>query len=166
MGEGLLGALLLAQGVMGGLDTLINHELLEGLPHRRSARAEVGLHTVREAFYGVLFIGLAWFAWHGAFAAVLGALLALEVLVMASDEFVENRARVLPQNERVMHVFLTLNYGAIVVLLAFQIAEWRALPTALAPVYYGWITWVLSALGAASAAWSVRDFIAFRRLKG
>jgi hypothetical protein len=30
----LLAALLLAHGVMGAFDTLVNHELIEGLPHR------------------------------------------------------------------------------------------------------------------------------------
>ena len=35
----------------------------------------------------------------------------------ATDEFIENRIRVLPQNERVLHVLLTLNFGAIIALL-------------------------------------------------
>jgi hypothetical protein len=29
---------------MGGIDTLVNHELIEALPHRRPARTEIGLH--------------------------------------------------------------------------------------------------------------------------
>jgi len=82
-----------------------------------------------------------------------------------NDELVENRIRVLPQNERALHVFLTLNFGALVALLAPLLAAWAANPTQLAPAYYGWMSWVLLALGLASAAWSVRDLIASRRLR-
>lgn len=75
---------------------------------------------------------------------MIAALLALEVLVTATDEFVENRTRVLPQNERVLHVFLTLNYGLIVALLVPTLWRWGQEPAAL--------------------AWSVRDLLAWRRL--
>src|SRR4051812_16163838 len=101
--ESLLPWLLLAQGVVGGADTLLNHELIARLPRRPEARAEIGLHALREAIYATLFIGLACFAWHGAAAALIAALLGAEILVTSSDEFLENRSRLLPQNERVMH---------------------------------------------------------------
>jgi len=159
-----LPALLVLQGVMGALDTLVNHEFLEGLPHRRAARQELGLHVVREAVYGALFLGFAWFAWLGAFAVVIGALLVAEVAVTVSDELVENRIRVLPQNERALHVFLTLNFGAIIALFVPALLDWWANPTELASAHHGWMTWALSLLGIASAAWSVRDLLAFRRL--
>jgi uncharacterized protein len=159
-----LPALLALQGVMGAIDTLVNHELLEALPQRREARREIGLHAMREAVYGALFLGFAWFAWQGAFAAVIGALLAAEVAVTVSDELVENRIRVLPQNERALHVFLTLNFGAIIALFVPLLLDWRAHPNELAPAHHGWMSWALSLLGLASAAWSVRDLLAFRRL--
>ena len=44
----LLPALLAAQGLMGGIDTLYNHEWLEKLPRRADARGEIGLHAIRE----------------------------------------------------------------------------------------------------------------------
>ena len=160
-----LPALLVLQGVMGAIDTVLNHEFLEGLPHRPAARREVGLHAVREAVYGVLFLGFAWFAWLGVFAVVIGALLIAEVAVTVSDELLENRIRVLPQNERALHVFLTLNFGAIIALFVPALLDWWANPTELAPAHHGWMTWALSLLGIASAAWSVRDFMAFRRLQ-
>jgi MFS family permease len=96
-----LPALLVLQGVMGALDTIVNHELLEALP----------------------------------------------------------------QNERALHVFLTLNFGALVALLAPVLAGWGANPTELAPAYHGWMSWALAALGLASAGWSLRDLVASRRLK-
>jgi hypothetical protein len=163
--EWLLPWLLLAQGVMGGVDTLLNHELIERLPKRQEARPEVGLHVLREAIWATLFAGLAWFAWHGAAAAMIGALLAAEVLVTAVDEFVENRIRVLPQNERVLHVFLTLNVGALIALLVPVLLEWGARPTALVPQSHGVLSWLLSFVALASATWSLRDLLAWRRLR-
>jgi uncharacterized protein len=160
-----LPALLVLQGAMGAMDTLLNHEFLEGLPHRRTARDEIGLHAMREAVYAALFLGFAWFAWLGAFALVIGALLIAEIAVTVSDELVENRLRVLPQNERALHIFLTLNFGAIIALLVPALLDWGANPTELAPAHHGWMTWALTLFGAASAAWSVRDLVAFRRLK-
>jgi hypothetical protein len=159
-----LPALLVLQGVMGAIDTLVNHEVLEALPRRPEARGEIGLHAMREAVYSALFLGFAWFAWQGAFAAAIGALLAAEVAVTVSDELVENRIRVLPQNERALHVFLTLNFGAIIALFVPVLLDWAANPTELAPAHHGWMTWALSLLGLASAAWSIRDVLAFRRL--
>jgi len=162
--EGVLPWLLVAQGIMGGIDTIVNHEWIAGLPRRASARREIGLHAIREATYGALFIGLGWFAWHGALAGVVALLLALEVVVTTTDEFVENRTRVLPQNERVLHVFLTLNYGLIVAVLAPTLLSWAQEPTGLAASEAGWTRWALLLLGASSFAWSLRDLVAWRRL--
>jgi hypothetical protein len=155
---------LVAQGVMGGFDTLVNHEIIERLPHRESARREIGWHSIREATYGSLFAGLAWFEWHGLAALVIAALVCLEIVVTCTDEWIENRTRVLPQNERVLHVFLTLNLGLIVALLVPTLLAWSRLPTQLVPVDHGIAAWILSAFAAASAGWSMRDAIAWRRL--
>jgi hypothetical protein len=156
---------LLAQGVLGGVDTLVNHELVERLPTRPEARREIGLHSVREAVWAILLGGLGWLAWHGAAALVIAALLALELLITAVDEAVENRIRVLPQNERVLHVFLTLNLGIMIALLAPLLMEWSSEPTALVPVHRGLAAWLLLALAAASAEWSLLDFLAWRKLR-
>ena len=100
---GLLPYLLAAQGLMGAYDTLVHHELVERLPRRMEARREIGLHSIRESLYAVLFIGLGWFAWHGALAPLMVGVLVAEIGVDAVDEWTENRVRVLPQNERVLH---------------------------------------------------------------
>lgn len=163
--EVVLPALLVLQGIMGAVDTLLNHEFLEGLPHRRTARSELRLHAMREALYAGLFLGFAWFAWHGALAPVLGILLAAEAVVMLSDEVLENRMRVLPQNERALHVLLTVNFGAIAALLVPILLEWSARPTAVAPAHHGWASWALTALAIPAVAWAVRDGLAVRRLK-
>ena len=160
-----LPALLVVQGLMGAIDTLLNHELIEALPRRREARRELALHFAREAVYAALFLGLAWFAWLGAFAAAIAMLLVAEVTITVSDELVENRIRVLPQNERALHVFLTLNFGAIIALAVPMLLDWGANPTELAPAHHGWMSWALSLFGVSSAAWSLRDLLAFRRLE-
>jgi hypothetical protein len=162
--ETLLAYLLVAQGVMGGADTLFNHELIERLPKRIEARREIGLHSLREALYGALFVGLGWFEWHGAAAFAIGLVFVAEVCVDATDEWVENHTRVLPQNERVLHMFLILNLGAIAVALAFLLPAWHAQPTSVELNNRGWTSWLLVALGACAAAWSVRDLFAWRRL--
>src|SRR3954463_11251909 len=156
---------LLAQGVLGGVDTLVNHELVERLPTRPEARREIGLHSVREAVWAILLAGLGWFAWHGAAALAIVALLVIELLITAVDEAVENRIRVLPQNERVLHVFLTLNLGIVIALLAPMLLQWKAQPTGLVLMDHGVSGWLLLALAAASAEWSVLDFLAWRKLR-
>ena len=164
--ETLLFGLLVAQGVMGGFDTLVNHDLIEHLTKRPSARTEVGLHALRELLYAMLFAGLGWFAWHGAMAAIVAALLLAELLVSTADEFVENRTRVLPQNERVLHAFLTLNLGFIMAASGLVLLEWMPQPSGIVARYAGLWTWSLSAFAAAALIWAVRDFLAWRRLHG
>jgi hypothetical protein len=154
----LLPGLLVAQGVMAGIDTVLNHEVIVRLPQRPAARTEIGLHVLRELIWTALFAGLAWFAWHGAAAAAIALLLAAEIVVTACDEFVEHRTRVLP-------VFLTLNLGVIVALLAPRLLEWGAQPTALVARSYGVLSWLLALLALAAAFWALRDFLAWRRLR-
>lgn len=113
----------------------------------------------------MLLFGLAWFAWQGAAAWVIAALLAAEVVVTACDEWVENRSRVLPQNERILHVFLTLNLGAIIALLYPLLREWGARPTALAPSGHGALSWIISLFALTAFAWAVRDTLAWTRLR-
>lgn len=156
--------LLVLQGAMGGFDTLVNHEIIERLPHRPSAHTEIGWHAIRETTYAVLFVGLGLYEWHGSAALVIAAFIALELVVTSCDEWVENRTRVLPQNERVMHVFLTLNLGLIVAVLAVVLGSWYPLETAIVHREPGLAGWILLALGLTSAGWSVRDAIAWRRL--
>jgi hypothetical protein len=160
--ETVLAYLLAAQGLMGAADTLVNHELLERLPQRVEARREIGLHSIREALYALIFVALGWFQWHGTFALFIAAFLLAEIVVDAVDEWTENRIRVLPQNERVLHFFLVMNLGAIALCVAFT--GWHDQPTALVMRDSGWLPWLLLFFGVSSAAWSVRDFVAWRGL--
>ena len=160
----LLLLVLLAQGLMGGVDTLVNHDYLEQLAKRPEARAEIGLHAIREAIYAVLFAGLGWFVWQGSAAPVIGALVLAEIGVSTIDEFIENRTRVLPQNERVLHVFLTLNMGVLVAVLVPVLILWYWQPTGIVRAEHGWLSWALLALSAAAAEWAALDFLAWWKL--
>lgn len=157
-------ALLIVQGLLGGIDTAVNHEYLERLPQRLEARNEVGLHAARDTIYAMLFAGLAWFEWHGVFAVFIGALLLGEVAVTACDEFIENRIRVLPQNERVMHVFLILNFGFVIAALVPTLIAWVSLPPAVVRTDHGTLSLALSVLALIAIAWAIRDALAWRRL--
>lgn len=162
--EAIVLVLLLLQAAMGGFDTIVNHEIVARLPQRPEARRELRLHTLREADYAMLFLGLALFRWEGAFAWFVAALLAAEVAVTTVDEWIENRTRLLPQNERVLHVLLTLNLGLIIAALVPVLREWGARDTALVAIERGWMHWLLVVAGVISAAWSLRDLLAVRRL--
>lgn len=157
-------AVLILHGLLAGVDVLLNHELLARLPHRPGAAREESLHAAREAIFAVVFLGLAWWAWHGALVWALAALLLAEVLISAYDVKVEGDTRVLPVPERVLHVILFINLGALIVLLGQQATGWHALPTGLAAARYGWASWLLTALGVAACGWAVRDGLAWLRL--
>jgi uncharacterized protein len=133
--------LLVVQGLLGALDTLLN---------RRGARRELALHAAREAVYAALFLGFAWLAWLGAFAVVIAVLLAAVLAITLAGELVQNRIQVL----------LMLNLGAIIALAVPALLDWGANPTELAPAHHGWMSWALTVFGLASAAWSVRDAVA------
>lgn len=148
---------LIAHGVLGGIDVLLNHELLARVPSLPDARVEQGLHSARELIFAMLFIAVAWWAWHGAAALVLAALLLAEVVVSIIDMVVEPDTRILPVPERVLHVLLFVNLGIIAALLGQTLLAWASLPTALVPVHHGWASWALTALAALALGWSVRD---------
>jgi uncharacterized protein (TIGR01777 family) len=156
----ILGVLLVTQIALGGLDNLWHHELKERLPGRREARVEVALHSGRELCYALLFAGLAWWEWHGAWTAAVVGLLVIEVCVTLADFVVEDRTRRLPRTERVLHTVLAINFGALLAVLAPTLMTWARLPTAIAPVDYGLASWLLTAAAAGVLAWSVRNALA------
>ena len=159
----LLAVLLVTQILLGGFDNLWHHELKERLPSRREARVEVALHSARELCYALLFAGLAWWEWRGTWAAAVAGLLVVEVCVTLADFVVEDRTRRLPKTERVLHTVLAINFGAMLAVLAPTLLAWSRLPTALARVDYGLVSWLLTAAAAGVLAWSVRNALAARR---
>ncbi len=152
--------LLSVQAVMGAFDNLWHHELEARLPQRTSARYELALHAAREAIYGIVFFGLAWFEWRGAFAALLAALLVIELGITLADFLEEDRTRRLPPFERVLHTLLTISYGLFLGLVAPVLWGWLQQPTAMVLAPHGWVSWLFTAYAVGVWAWSVRNAIA------
>ena len=124
--------LLLANGVLGAVDTLWYHEHRAALPRRPDRhRTELWLHAGRDAVYAVLYGTIGWVAWQGAWAAVLAALLAVEIVITLADFVVEDRTRSLAPGERVLHSVMAIVYGAMLTRLVPEIAAWSGGPTGL-----------------------------------
>ncbi|MDR2189327.1 MAG: TIGR01777 family oxidoreductase [Azonexus sp.] len=156
--------LLLAQGLMGAFDTLWHHEIRCALPRQLNAAAELRLHAVRAVLYGVLFAGIAWFAWGGGFLILLWTIVGIEVALTLRDFVVEDQTRALPPSERVTHTLLAINGGALFGLLAWHSASWWALPTGLHWTPHGWHSGLLTACAIGVTASGLRDAVASRAL--
>jgi uncharacterized protein (TIGR01777 family) len=153
-------SLLTIQTLLGALDTFWNHEWVERLPGRKSARQELWLHAAREFVYVFVFLALAWRQWHGAWALLIAAVLLLEVAITATDFVIEDRTRRLSAFERVLHTVLTLLFGVFLMAIAPVLLEWVRQPTALPVVSHGGFSTLLTVLAAGMAAWGIRDALA------
>ncbi len=149
--------LLICQGFLGCFDVFWNHEWKENLPGKLSAIQEQKIHGVRELLYAVIFIGLAWYSWHGYWAWAIFALLAIEIFLTAWDFIVEDKTRILSPNERVLHLMLSMGGGAYVTLLVPELLTWSHLPASLVGTDYGILSWILTLLGVGVFIWGVRD---------
>jgi uncharacterized protein (TIGR01777 family) len=152
------------QGCLGAFDTLYHHELTEALPGRASARRELSIHALRALIYCGLFIGLAGWAFHGAWALVLLAVFAVEIVLTLWDFVVEDRTRLLPATERVTHTVLAVNGGAFIALLVLNTPQWLSMPTALAWQPHGALSMFLAACGVGVGLSGVRDAFAARAI--
>jgi hypothetical protein len=128
--------LLAIQGTLGALDTLYYHEWRARLPAGvPGTRPELLLHAARDLLYALLFGSLPWVAWRGVWAAVLGLIIATEIVITLADFVVEDRVRqplggVFP-GERCMHTVMAILYGAVLAhLVPVLLAAWQ-LPTGL-----------------------------------
>lgn len=157
--------LLTLQALLGAFDNLWHHEWEAKLPQRVSARRELALHAAREAIYGAVFLGLAWFEWHGAWAALLALMLVVEVGITLADFLEEDRTRKLPPFERVLHTLLAVGYGLFMASLAPILFGWSQSPTALVLVGHGLVSWLFSCFGVVVAIWAVRNAVAVRALR-
>ena len=158
--------LLLLHGGLGAIDTFFHHEWLERLPERPAARTELALHAARSVSFVLIFGGLAWLEWHGAWSWILLGLLGLEIALTVADSVVEDRIRVLRPSERINHMLLAFNTGAYTALVGWQVAgEWRHEPTALLATRHLVVSELLTACAVVIAIWAVRDGTAARLLR-
>jgi uncharacterized protein (TIGR01777 family) len=163
MSSDLIWTLIAVQMAMGVFDMLYHHEFTERLAWRPSQHRELQLHAIRNGIYAVLFLTLGWLEAHGAWAVLVMALLAIEVLITLWDFVEEDLSRRLPATERVLHTLLAVNYGAILSLALPVLWGWAARPTALELTSYGWWTALATLAGPAVAVFFFRDWLASRR---
>jgi uncharacterized protein (TIGR01777 family) len=91
---------------------------------------------------------------------MLAGILAAELVITLWDFVEEDRTRRLSALERVTHALLTLNYGAVLGLLAVEIVTWAGQPAGFAPVSYGWLSWVMTLYAAGVVLFAGRDLLA------
>ena len=149
--------LIIAQALLGAFDTLYHHELRAALPQQPSAALELKIHAGRSFVYGLLFVGLAWLAWGGVWLLLLAAMLFTEVVLTLWDFLVEDRSRILPPAERVLHTIMALNGGAAFAFLCLFAPIWWRLPNRLQFTTHGWQTIVLSVFAVGVVASALRD---------
>lgn len=157
--------LLIAQAILGALDTVYHHELTVALPYRRGARLELSIHAMRSCFYGVLFLGIANVAFQGGWAITIALLFALEICLTLWDFVIEDRSRKLPAIERIMHTVLAINAGAFFAFYGAQLMAWSHLPTGLTAIDLGWRGWLLTLFAIGVTASGLRDGLAAWRLQ-
>ncbi|ALN81057.1 TIGR01777 family oxidoreductase [Lysobacter antibioticus] len=155
-------ALLLLQVVLGAIDTVAHHELMEKLANRRSAALELKLHSARAFIYGALFLVFAWLHPQGLWLALVWALVLVEVAITLWDFVVEDATRLLPPTERVLHTILAVNGGAMFAVYALATAQDWSAPSALLPISHGWASWALTAAALGIGVSALRDGLAAR----
>jgi phosphatidylglycerophosphate synthase len=165
--------LLAVQGAIGAFDTLYYHEWRARLPALRGARPELRLHAVRALVYAVLFAALPRVEWRGAWAYVLGALLAAEIFITLRDFVVEDDVRAplggVFAGERTTHTVMAIIYGAMLANLLPALDAWRRAPTALAPhaeAVPAELVWLLTLMAGGVFVSGARDAYAALGLPG
>jgi uncharacterized protein (TIGR01777 family) len=160
----LLWSLVAIQIALGAFDTLYHHELTERLAWRASQRHELQLHSIRNAFYVVLFLVLGWLEVHGIWALMTIAVLAAEIIITLMDFVEEDQSRKLPASERINHTLLAINYGAILALLLPVLFDWALQPTAVLLADHGQISIAATVAAFAVGLFGLRDLAASERL--
>ena len=150
----------MVQASMGAFDTLYYHEYKLKLAHGDHTKSELRLHALRDFLYTIIIGSLAWFTWHGAFAILLAIFLLSEILITLADFVEEDRVRVLPPGERVMHSIMAIVYGAFLATLIPQMLLWWHLPTGFGTAYHGFPGWVLTLIAGGVFISGVRDLLA------
>ena len=165
--------LLAVQGAIGAFDTFYYHEWRARLPALPGARPELRLHAVRALIYAVLFAALPRVEWRGAWAYVLGALLAAEIVITLRDFVVEDGVRAplggVFAGERVTHTLMAIIYGAMLANLLPAVLGWRLQPTALAShtqAVPAELVWLLTLMSVGVALSGLRDAYAALGLPG
>jgi uncharacterized protein (TIGR01777 family) len=156
--------LMAMQGLLGAFDTIYHHELTETLPQRFSARKELGIHSLRALIYCGLFIGLSAWEWHGFWSVLLLLVFGVEIFLTLWDFVIEDKTRLLPPTERVIHTILAMNGGAFIALLGLNTPLWLGQESALVWHEHGFLSHFLALCGVGVGLSGIRDGLAFFQL--
>ena len=154
---------LLAQMFMGAFDTFYHHEFTQRLAWRPAQAGELKLHGVRNLAYAVVFSAIGLTEPRGGYALALLGLMLAELVVTLWDFVEEDRTRLLPASERVLHTLLTLNYGVVLAGIAPWLWRASALPTGVAVADHGVWSWLCGVAAFGVVVSGVRDLVAARR---
>ena len=163
--------LLLALGVLGGIDILLYHSISHGIRTHAESRWELVTHAMRGPTYAILFLMAPNFELRGAWAVLMMLLLAFDVGISVADFWLERKSRAelggLPSGEYVLHMIMAMLFGAFVMALAPTLIGWMAQRTELvasADLAVGWVRAML-AVFAVGVLWSgALDFWSVVRL--
>lgn len=163
--------ILLALGVLGGIDILLYHSISHGIRTHAESRWELVTHAMRGPTYAILFLVVPNFETRGAWAALLIMLLVVDVGISIADFWLERRSRAelggLPSGEYVLHMMMAMLFGAFVMAATPLLSEWITQPTGLVANDLLAANWVRMILGvfAVCVFWSgVMDLRAASRI--
>lgn len=157
---------LIVHGLLGGFDTIYCHEWQARLPRQSWAGGELRLHSARSMLYALIFLGLAWFEWRGAYAWLLIAMFAAEYAMTLADAVVEDRTRRLSRVERPLHMILGGTTGAYMALVIYHAAfEWVPRPSAMTSTEHGIASVILSVFACGVLISGLRDARAARKIR-
>lgn len=157
--------ILLVQASLGAFDTLYYHEYKLKLAHDDHTQVELRLHAVRDFCYAIIIATLGFVTWNGVLAWILFAILLAEIVITLWDFVEEDKVRVLPAGERIMHSLMGIVYGAFLAYLLPEMWKWSQEPTGWGASYHGIPAWLLSAIAAGVFVSGVRDLVASLRPK-
>jgi hypothetical protein len=152
--------LLLALGVLGGIDILFYHSISHSIRTHAESRWELVTHAMRGPTYAILFLVVPNFETRGLWALLMALLLIFDVGISVADFWLERRSRAelggLPSGEYVLHMIMAMLFGAFVMAAAPSLLKWIAQPTALMATATLAANWVRMILGifAAGVLWS------------
>ena len=155
--------ILLLQATLGATDTLYYHEYKLKLAHGDHSQTELKLHATRDFCYAIIIGSLGFATWNGMLAWCLFAILIAEIVITLWDFIEEDKVRVLPAGERIMHTIMGIVYGAFLAYLLPEMLRWKDQPTGWGPSYHGFPAWLLLLLATGVFVSGVRDLIASLR---
>jgi hypothetical protein len=163
---------LLALGFLGATDIAVYHTLAHGIRHHVNCRTELVVHSLRGPTYALLFILIPNFVLQGAWFWLLVGLFVFDLAISIADFSLEGQSRRffggLPTGEYVLHIFLAMLFGALVMAVALEVGHWATMPTRLSyqPAQVPWLLRCLMMIMAGLVfASGVQDAVAAVRLR-